>query len=280
MRSRGTFNIPGRGIIKVVDCYEPELREKRVGDVVVIDDEPWRIRGIEMKPSPLPPDLVAALTVPRPCGKDWDRVVELVDYHHDGLDVAAVKQHLGRWPRELPRPAAKHWTATLTGRRRDAVLSLCLDVDEVDTYPLYVEALCVKPPPGLRLRNGQPAMTLWRQPRGTVELADGSKLALNNQSPGMGDLGGPMVVEWERRGVWHEVEMYAELEVKLDGRIPPGAVEYVGDSKRQLTPTERDQVQRQRVRTARGGVYLFADSVADAVDRFVAIRAEITRRLA
>lgn len=263
--------------------------------------------------TPLPPDLVAALTVPRPRGRDWDRAVELVDYYHDGLDVAAVKRHLSRWPRELPRPAAKHWTATLTGRRRDAVLSLCLDVDEVDTYPLYVEALCVSPPAGLRLRSGQPAMTLWRQPRGVVELSNGTKMKLGED--GMADLGGVMVVETKKPGpcscgntdlgsafsrlhdgsftettyhcedcgvevtARHAIELYVELEVKLDGKIPPTAKEFTGTSKRKLTETEEDQVKRQRVRTSRGGVYLFADSVADAVDRFVAVRADIQRRL-
>lgn len=231
-----------------------------------------------MKPSPLPPDLAAALSTPRPRSKDWDRVVELLDYHYDGINIAAVKRRLATWPRELPRPVAKHWSATLSGRRQSDMYSLCLDVDEVDTYPLYVEALCVSPPPELRLCSGQPAVTLWRQPRGVVEISNGTKMKLGED--GMADLGGVMVVEWERHGTWYETELYAELEVKLDGRIPPGAAEYVGDSKRQLTPTERDQVQRQRVRTARGGVYIFADSVADAVDRFVAVRAEIQRRLA
>lgn len=247
-----------------------------------------------MKPSPLPPDLVAALTVPRPRGRDWDRVVGLVDafiFHNVDFDVAAVQRHLVRWPRELPRPVAKHWKA-LTGRLRDASLSLCLDVDEVDTYPLYVEALCVNPPAGLLLWNGQPAMTLWRQPRGVVELSNGTKMKLGED--GMADLGGVMVVEWDCRacagcqlrtsaGTCEHVqrtEIYVELEVKLDGKIPPTAKEYVGTSKREPTPTEKDQVKRQQTRTARGGVYLFADSVVDAVDRFVAVRAEITRRLA
>ena len=74
------------------------------------------------------------------------------------------------------------------------------------------------------------------------------------------------------------VELYCEVEVKLSGKIPPGAVEYQGTSRRALTTTEQAQVQRQQARLRRGGVYVFADSCDGAVEALVRARDEIVRR--
>jgi hypothetical protein len=114
----------------------------------------------------------------------------------------------------------------------------------------------------------------------------------------MADLGGTLTVEWLRRCCWsgndtsllkcldcnrplttYRLQLYIELEIKLDGKIPPQAREYTGTSRRQLTDTERQQVQRQQAQLARGGCYIFADRVVDAVEAVVSYRDEVLARI-
>lgn len=123
-------------------------------------------------------------------------------------------------------------------------------------------------------------------------------MAMNGDVPGMADLGGTLTVEWLRRCCWagndasllkcldcnrplttYRLQLYIEIEVKLDGKIPPQAREYTGTSHRQLTDTERQQVQRQQAQLARGGCYIFADRVVDAVEAVVRYRDEVLARI-
>jgi hypothetical protein len=135
-------------------------------------------------------------------------------------------------------------------------------------------------------------VSLHRQQRGVVETSTGKKVAMNGDVPGMADLGGTLTVEWryglpfgvgsgEATGYLapHKLQLYIEIEVKLDGKIPPQALEYTGTSRRQLTDTERQQVQRQQAQLARGGCYIFADRVADAVEAVVRYRDEVLVRI-
>jgi hypothetical protein len=169
-------------------------------------------------------------------------------------------------------------------------------VAETQTYPLYIAALAQEP--RLRLRDGSPAVSLHRQQRGVVETATGKKVAMNGDVPGMADLGGTLTVEWVSRcpcGTQrvplsqcsycghtytpYHIQLYIEIEVKLDGKIPPQAREYTGTSRRQLTDTERQQVQRQQAQLARGGCYIFADRVVDAVEAVVRYRDDVLARI-
>jgi len=121
---------------------------------------------------------------------------------------------------------------------------------------------------------------------------------MNGDVPGMADLGGTLTVEWGGGAcdcftyptIPHlsvcalkqppsRIQLYIEIEVKLDGKIPPQAKEYTGTSRRQLTDTERQQVQRQQAQLARGGCYIFADRVVDAVEAVVRYRDEVLARI-
>jgi hypothetical protein len=105
----------------------------------------------------------------------------------------------------------------------------------------------------------------------------------------MADLGGTLTVEWcsedDEGGCTcgthptSRLQLYIEIEVKLDGKIPPQAREYTGTSRRQLTDTERQQVQRQQAQLARGGCYIFADRVVDAVEAVMRYRDEVLARI-
>ena len=232
----------------------------------------------------------------------------------DVATLRQLKQHLVTWPKEIPRQPPKQW---LDGATFKPLLGLALNVTEVSTYNLYITALSSEP--RLRLRDGSPAVSLHRQQRGVVETVMGKKVAMNQDVPGMADLGGTLTVEWcsPARRLGQEIEifcvpcmtrtaatfvrhcddvlarcetcyhiaspqrlqLYIELEVKLDGKIPPQAREYTGTSRRQLTDTERQQVQRQQAQLARGGCYIFADRVADAVEAMVRYRDEVLARI-
>lgn len=237
--------------------------------------------------APLPPHIADLLNVPRPDAVTWSQLLrQLPTLPVEQLPQ--VKRMLQAWPRELPRRPDKGTPVALK--------SLCTDFDEVDTYPLYIAALASDK--RLRLCDGSPAVTMWRQPRGVVELLNGTKMTLGE--PGMADLGGTLVLEWggaphcacgeleaqafpeqSRRcadchyavAKPHRVELYIEAEVKLDGKIPPQAPEYRGSSStRKPTATEQDQLTRQRARLARGGFYVFVDHVVDLCDAVVAYR--------
>ena len=240
--------------------------------------------------SQLPPNLAALVDHPRPDSAVWAALCQVVAATTlPPATLATLKRALNtRWPEEVPRKAPREWLTAPPSLAETfrPLIALCRDVREVDTYPLYIDAAAQSPL--LRCRNGSPAVTLWRQPRGVVTLESGVKMKLGED--GMADLGGSMVVEWERHsgggpeqlliGVWHRTELYPEVEVKLDGAVPPSAPEYRGPpSKRKPTPTEQDQLTRQRARTSRGGCYIFAERVAEAVAALVEYRQRVVSRL-
>ena len=235
----------------------------------------------------LPPHIVAALSTPSQ--RSWETIADWVDGgDHADSTLLQIKQGLATWPKEIPRPPLKQWLRKFPWTSN--LLSLALNVAETQTYPLYIAALAQEP--RLRLRDGSPAVSLHRQQRGVVETATGRKVAMNGDVPGMADLGGTLTMEWryglpfsvgsgEATGYLapYRLQLYIEIEVKLDGKIPPQAREYTGTSRRQLTDTERQQVQRQQAQHARGGCYIFADRVVDAVEAVVRYRDEVLARI-
>lgn len=236
--------------------------------------------------SSLPQPLADALTTSRPDTRTWTAICRLLDAAPD-VDLAAVKKALSRWPVEVPRPAPKHWLSVC---HYDKHKQLCHDAAENEQmYNLYATAIGTSPL--LRLADGSPAVTMWRQPRGEVTLHTGQRLVLGGGQPGLADLGGIMVLEWskcrhtglecEDGKVEHlrRLQLYVEIEVKLCGRVPPTAREYVGDSKRALTTTEQEQVQRQRAQIARGGFYGFHDRVSEAIEALARYRDDVVRKL-
>lgn len=231
----------------------------------------------------LPPHIVAALSTPSQ--HSWETIADWVDGgDHADSTLLQIKQGLTTWPKEIPRPPLKQWLRKFPWTSN--LLSLALNVAETQTYPLYIAAVAQEP--RLRLRDGSPAVSLHRQQRGVVETSTGRKVAMNGDVPGMADLGGTLTVEW---GKWYggragdpwqsfsRLQTYIEIEIKLDGKIPPQAREYTGTSRRQLTDTERQQVQRQQAQLARGGCYIFADRVVDAVEAVVRYRDEVLARI-
>jgi len=248
-----------------------------------------------MTPSPsLPPHIITALSMPSQ--RSWETIADWAGGNVGCADVATLrqlKQHLVTWPQEIPRQPPKQW---LDGATFKPLLGLALNVTEVSTYNLYITAMSSEP--RLQLRDGSPAVSLHRQQRGVVETSTGKKVAMNGDVPGMADLGGTLTVEWGGGAcdcftyptIPHlsvcalkqppsRIQLYIEIEVKLDGKIPPQAKEYTGTSRRQLTDTERQQVQRQQAQLARGGCYIFADRVVDAVEAVVRYRDEVLARI-
>ena len=184
------------------------------------------------------------------------------------VHVPSAKATLRNWPQELPRPAVATWSKT-----HPHLLPLCIEFPETRVYPLYTTAIGTSPL--LRLSDGTQAAAVWRQQRGTVELASGRRMSFNEDQDGMADLGVALRVE-----LLHSiVELYCEVEVKLSGKIPPTAVEYAGTSRRALTATEQAQVKRQQARLRRGGVYVFADSCDGAVEALVLARDSVIARV-
>ena len=255
------------------------------------------------------------LSYQRPDTKTWSALCRLLDATSD-VDLAAVKKALTSWPKELPRAAPKKWSqgwrddqarfpACPRLKYRD-LLQLCHDTRENEAhYNLYETAIGTSPL--LRLRDGSQAATAWRQQRGEVTLSTGQRLVMGGGQPGLADLGVIMVVEWEKplhrislppladcRGYTmvgdeavvqlspapvYRLQLYAEVEVKIDGCIPNTAAEYRGESKAKLSPTETEQVQRQKAQTARGGFYQFHERTAEAVAELVKYRDDVVRRL-
>lgn len=225
--------------------------------------------------------LTELLANKRPDIQVWAEITKLIDPGTiDKTTIAELKRALASWPKEVPRPAPKSWRGVCA---YDQIMrSICLDVKEDEQlYHHYLTEICGSP--RLRLRDGSPAVNLWRQPRGTVTLQGGGQVTLGAGQPGLADVGGFMTIEWEH---WdqgyvthHRTNLYTEIEIKIDGKIPPMAREYRGTSKRVLTQTEQDQCQRQQAQLARGGCYIFAERVAEAIDELVRYRDEVLARI-
>lgn len=209
----------------------------------------------------------AVLNTPRPDHLTWLQAQKLLTDLHPN-HVPAAKRKLAAWPQELPRPADKTWPL-----RHPHLLPLCVEFPETRVYSLYTTAIGTSPL--LRLSDGTQAAAVWRQQRGTVELASGRRMSFNEDQDGMADLGVALRVELFNS----IVELYCEVEVKLSGKIPPTAIEYKGTSRRALTATEQAQVKRQQARLRRGGVYVFADSCDGAVEALVRARDSIVQRV-
>lgn len=229
--------------------------------------------------------LTELLASKRPGLQVWEDVTKLID-PYDQSAIPELKRALANWPKEVPRPAPKSWRGVCAYDQ--LMRSICLDVKEDEQlYHHYITEICGSP--RLRLRDGSPAVNLWRQPRGVVTLQGGGQVTLGAGQPGLADVGGTMTVEyqkWTGGGpgdpaipVWCRTNLYIEVEIKLDGKIPPLAREYRGTSKRVLTQTEQDQCQRQQAQLARGGCYIFADRVAEAIDELVRYRDEVLARI-
>ena len=225
--------------------------------------------------------LAELLASKRPDLQVWEDVTKLVDPSKvDKATIAELKRALASWPKEVPRPAPKSWRGVCAYDQ--LMRSICLDVKEDEQlYHHYITEICGSP--RLRLRDGSSAVNLWRQPRGVVTLQGGGQVTLGAGQPGLADVGGTMTVEWEH---WdqgyvthHRTNLYIEVEVKIDQKIPPLAREYRGTSKRVLTQTEQDQCQRQQAQLARGGCYIFAERVAEAIDELVRYRDEVLARI-
>jgi hypothetical protein len=254
--------------------------------------------------------LAELLATKRPDSDTWAGVVKLLGSHTTPAETATIKSALAKWPKEVPRPAPKAWIQQRyvgnTSQRSiyfDLLDRLCLDVKEDEQlYHHYITEICGSP--RLRLRNGSPAVNLWRQPRGVVTLQSGGQVTLGAGQPGLADVGGTVTVEWgggdggcacglvvdsttevrctKCRYVAqppYRTNLYIEVEVKIDQKIPPLAREYRGTSKRVLTQTEQDQCQRQQAQLARGGCYIFAERVAEAIDELVRYRDEVLARM-
>jgi len=212
-------------------------------------------------------ELEQLLATQRPDHTTWQRAQKLL-HELSPNHVPSAKATLRRWPLELPRPALDVWKTS-----HKHLLPLCVEFPETRVYPLYTTAIGTSPL--LRLSDGSQAATVWRQQRGTVELASGQRMSFNDEQTGMGDLGVALRIE-----LLHSiVELYCEVEVKLSGKIPPGAVEHTGTSRRALTATEQAQVTRQQARLRRGGVYVFADSCDGAVEALVRARDAVIQRV-
>lgn len=246
------------------------------------------------------PELLAALADPSP--ESWARVWELL-YQVRGTqlaeEVAACRRELREWPPEVdrpPRPArvgrrtvaeVEARAAAGTDDRLALLAPLCRTVREVDLYPLYVAGICESP--RLRLSDGRQAVRLQRAFVGSLSSGRGD---VRVGQRGQGDLVGGMCAEWwecpegcrwatpppaefgaddlsrgdccARHGesARHLVEVTLEVEVKRDGgRLRP------------------DQAQRRDALRARGGVYVVARRIAEAVDLLVAERVRLAREL-
>lgn len=259
--------------------------------------------------SSLSSDLVAALTTPRPDAATWRHICAILDAAQlSAQQLSDVKKALSSWPREVPRKAPLHWqqACSVVDLKRGSVakggpyphlLTLCLDVTETEQlYNYYIAQISTSP--RLRLRDGSPVVTLWRQMRGRVQLQNGTSLALGDGQPGLADLGGIMIVEWDTPCAYcgpprrfhscireaqgyslRRFNLYIEVEIKVDGKLPPGCREYSGTSTRQLTETEQDQIQRQSAQLARGGFYAFAERVDEAIESLCRHRDDVVARL-
>ena len=242
----------------------------------------------------LSPIVTKLLHTKRPDSSTWTELVGLLNDQTTAAEIAAIKRGLAAWPKELPRPAPKGLPRQL--------LPLCLDIAENEQlYHHYIGEICSSP--RLRLRDGSSAVNLWRQPRGTVTLQGGGQVTLGAGQPGLADIGGTMTIEWGVSGgcacgllvsvetetrcatchylaqPLYRTNLYVEVEIKIDGKIPNLAREYKGSSKRALTQTEQDQCQRQQAILRRGGCYIFAERTAEAIEALVQYRDDVLIKL-
>lgn len=230
----------------------------------------------------LPSNVNQLLHATRPDVATWTALCRLLDATTlSSQQLGEVKKALSSWPREVPRPNNCKWL-------EPRYLDLCLHVTETEQlYNYYIGVVSTSP--WLRLRDGSPAVTMWRQLRGRVQLQNGTSIELGAGQPGLADLGGIMTVEWQRysgggpgqllTSSWQRCNLYVEGEIKTCGNVPPSAREYTGDSKRKLTPTEQDQITRQQAQLARGGFYCFADRAEELVDALVRYRDDVVARM-
>lgn len=271
------------------------------------------IRRTSTPPTPtIPNDIASLLSSPRPDLTTWKKLCDVVDRTQpDTTTSRAIGQTLAStWPRELPRPAPRAWIQARKDTHGNRTLfydyldHLCLHVVENEAlYNHYITSISSHPQ--LRGDDGMPIVSLWRQPRGVVTLQGGGQITLGAGQPGLADIGGVMTVTpWKGTPTCgcggtsapsfgkkrcpqcryeaqapHSLNLYVEVEVKTDGNIPPGANEYRGTSKRALTDTERDQVARQQAQCRRGGFYVFAERVSEAVDALCRYRDDVLARV-
>ncbi len=223
----------------------------------------------------LPSDINQLLQTTRPDVATWAALCRLLDAASlSPQQLSEVKKALSSWPREVPRRAPREWVPEFVGSPRHPYLSLCCDVTETESlYNYYIAQISTSPK--LRLRDGSPAVTMWRQLRGRVQLQNGTSIELGAGQSGLADLGGIMIVEQGN----HRFNSYIEIEIKICGKIPPTAREYMGSSTRQLTDTESDQVRRQQIQIERGGCYIFCDRVAEGIESLCQFRSEFVGRI-
>lgn len=223
--------------------------------------------------------LAELLASKRPDLQVWEEITKRIDPGTvDKSTTVELKRALASWPKEVPRPAPKSWRGVCAYDQ--LMRSICLDVKEDEQlYHHYITEICGSP--RLRLRDGSPAVNLRRALRGTVTLQGGGQLTLGANQSGLADTDGFMTIEWDKpvRALTYRTNFYIEVEIKLDGKIPPMAREYRGISKRVLTQTEQDQCQRQQAQLARGGCYIFAERVAEAIDELVRYRDDVLARV-
>lgn len=173
---------------------------------------------------------------------------EFLDYIYT---VASTK--LKTWPREIPRRPPKHWLP----ETHERWLNLCSNVREVDVYGDYILGICGSPL--LRLADGSQAVHLERRFTGAT-LDHRGQHWVKHGRVGQGDLGGGICLEWwsECRILVRRIEVRLEVEVKVDGGKP-----------------SPDQLKRQEIFKRRGGLYVIAFTVDDAVKQIVEFKASV-----
>ena len=225
----------------------------------------------------------------KPSVESWKAIVEIgkkarkiPDPNHDGLSWAAfaatVRTDVQDWPPEIERVCPEGWPREF----KEAVEHR---VRETDTYGHYLAKICGHP--DLRLADGSQAVWLERRFTGgvvpvstaqsalrllTAALAASSTMGMtarvkqainllasgvrNVGKVGCADLTGGVVVEvFEWRCDIERHEYRLEVEIK------------VGDE-----PQRPEQIVRMRSVRARGGCYVLARSVENAVSQIVAFR--------
>ena len=179
-----------------------------------------------------------------PCGNSWRDVVRMGNVSLYGSSAAqemfmhCLEQHLPSWPTELQRKCPDDWPDSWKNLARN-------DVREVDLYGTFASR--ISGDERLRLHDGMPGVRLTRRFVGDVrELHSDRRFKVGDK--GAADLAGGMTLELRRTNVWHRLEVTLEVEVKRpDGKL------------------RDEQSKRQRALELRGGVYIEARTVEEAV---------------